>query len=137
MDTRARHCPRPRRASSGSRSKRSLRPPWMARRRASTARLRAPSCTATGASWGGRRSPTSSEAHAARIAYGDLFLARGDAQAALDAYDVYLRRGGGLAEEASFGRVRALRALGRGAEERAATDAFLARWPASAAAPAL
>jgi hypothetical protein len=48
-----------------------------------------------------------------------------------------LVRGGPLAEEASFGRIRALRALGREDDVRAAVSAFLATYPDSALAPSL
>lgn len=71
----------------------------------------------------------SPEAHAALVPYGELLLARSDARGALDAFDRYVARGGPLEEEASFGRIRALRALGRAADERAATEAFVRRFP--------
>jgi hypothetical protein len=72
----------------------------------------------------------SAEALAARVAYGEMLLAPGgDPAAALTAFEDYLARGGALAREAGFGRVRALRALGRLDEERAALDAFLRGFP--------
>lgn len=85
-----------------------------------------------------RRFPGSPEAHAAEVPYGELELgALGHAGQALAAFDRYLVRGGPLAEEASFGRIRALRALGRHDDARAAVSAFLATYPDSALAPSL
>lgn len=85
-----------------------------------------------------RRFSGSPEAHAAEVPYGELELgALGHADAALAAFDRYLVRGGPLAEEASFGRIRALRALGRHDDARAAVSAFLATYPDSALAPSL
>jgi hypothetical protein len=80
----------------------------------------------------------SAEAHAARVPYGELLLgARANPQAALDAFEHYLSSGGALAEEASFGRVRALRALHRTADERAAIESFLHAFPDGPLATAL
>lgn len=82
--------------------------------------------------------PSSAEAHAAFVSLGDIELSQlGDAASALRAFEAYLSTGGVLSEEASFGRIRALEALGRGAEARAAIDAFLAEFPASLHAPGL
>ena len=87
---------------------------------------------------GGQRSVISGEAHAALVPYGELQLSRlGDASGALVSFDRYLAAGGALAEEASFGRVRALRALGRKAEEREAIESYLRRFPNGAAATSL
>jgi hypothetical protein len=55
----------------------------------------------------------------------------------LASFDRYLAQGGPLEEEASFGRIRALRALGRSSEELVAIEAFLRRFPASPLASAL
>jgi hypothetical protein len=72
----------------------------------------------------------SAEALAARVPYGEMLLAPGgDSSSALAAFEDYLARGGALTREASFGRVRALRALGRLDDERAALDAFLRSFP--------
>lgn len=85
-----------------------------------------------------KRFSGSPEAHAAEVPYGELELgALGHPGAALAAFDRYLVRGGPLAEEASFGRIRALRALGRDDDARAAVSAFLATYPDSALAPSL
>lgn len=74
----------------------------------------------------------SAMARPALVALGEVQLERGRAARALAAFDRYLRRAGPLAEDASYGRIRALRALGRdGAAERA-SDEFLRRWPTSA-----
>ena len=75
------------------------------------------------------RHPASVEAHTALVPWGEMLLGRGDATTALDAFDRYVAKGGPLLEEASFGRIRALRALGRVDDARAATDTFVARFP--------
>lgn len=77
------------------------------------------------------QSPHSAEAHAALVPYGELCLDRRAPKAALVAFDRYLAEGGALAEEASFGRIRALRALGQVTKERAAIADFLQSYPAS------
>lgn len=77
------------------------------------------------------RSPHSEEAHAALVPYGELSLDRGAPKAALVAFERYLAKGGALAEEASFGRIRALRALGQATRERAALADFLQAYPDS------
>lgn len=81
--------------------------------------------------------PRSALALAALLSLGEVQLERGRARAALAAFDRYLKRSGPLAEEASFGRIRALRALDRDAAADAATAAFLRRWPRSAYAAKL
>jgi hypothetical protein len=76
------------------------------------------------------RYATSVEAHTALVPYGELQMTRlSDARGALASFDRYLARGGSLEEEASFGRIRALRALGRTSEERVAVEAFVRRFP--------
>ncbi len=81
---------------------------------------------------------TSPEAYAALVPYGEIQLARlGDANAALVSFERYLAGRGPLAVEAAYGRVRALRALGRAAEERAAIEAFVTAYPDFAATPSL
>lgn len=85
-----------------------------------------------------RSHPRSPEAHTAHVALGELELRLRRPEQALRAFDAYLARGGGaLAEEARHGRIRALGALGRGAEERSAIRQFLATHPRSPHAPAL
>jgi hypothetical protein len=79
--------------------------------------------------------PRSPSAGPAWVALGQVELARGRAQAALEALGRY--RGGPLAEEAAYGRIEALRALGRASEERAATERFLATYPGSSYAAKL
>jgi tetratricopeptide (TPR) repeat protein len=75
-------------------------------------------------------SPQSASGGAALVSLGELLLSSlHDAQGALDAFDAYLARGGALSREASFGRVRALRALGRQGEERRAIERFLTEYP--------
>jgi hypothetical protein len=60
---------------------------------------------------------------------GELLLTLHDSQGALNAFDSYLAGGGALAQEARFGRARALRALNRPAEERRAIEHFLTAYP--------
>ena len=74
--------------------------------------------------------PDSAEAHASLVSLGDLELSQlGDAAAALGAFDAYLIKGGTLSQEAEFGRIGALRSLGRSAEEKQAIEGFLAQHP--------
>jgi ferric-dicitrate binding protein FerR (iron transport regulator) len=73
--------------------------------------------------------PQSPSGRAALVSLGELLLSLNDAQGALSAFDSYLVRGGSLAQEALFGRARALRTLNRPAEERAVIDRFLAAYP--------
>lgn len=81
--------------------------------------------------------PRSTSAGPALVALGQVELARGRARAALDAFDRYLERGGPLAEEAAYGRIEALRKLGRAKEEKAAIERFLAKYPGSSYAAKL
>ncbi|MCA9707626.1 MAG: tetratricopeptide repeat protein, partial [Myxococcales bacterium] len=75
------------------------------------------------------RFPASAEAKAARVSLGRLELRRGRAKQALAHFDAYLASAAGeLAEEARYGRIRALRALGRHAQELASIEAFLAEY---------
>jgi TolA-binding protein len=80
-----------------------------------------------------REFPRTREGGVARIAIGQFELASGHADKALAAFDAYLRQRstGNLAEEAAFGRARALRALGRTAAERKAVQSFIERFPGS------
>ena len=80
----------------------------------------------------------SPEGRAALVPLGELQLTDQAAPAAaLASFDRYLLSGGPLDEEATFGRIRSLRALGRASEERAAIDAFLTRFTTSPLAAAL
>ena len=82
--------------------------------------------------------PASGEARASLLSLGDLQLGSlGDATGALRSFDAYLQGGGALAEEASYGRIRALRALGRTDDERASIAAFLLAYPSSVETQAL
>jgi tetratricopeptide (TPR) repeat protein len=74
-------------------------------------------------------SPRSPSGRAALVSLGDLLLTLHDARGALQAFDSYLVGGGTLAQEAAFGRARALRVLNRPAEERRAIERFLAAYP--------
>jgi tetratricopeptide (TPR) repeat protein len=73
--------------------------------------------------------PASPSGRAALVSLGELLLTLHDPQGALNAFDSYLAGGGALAQEASYGRARALRALNRPAEERRAIERFLAAHP--------
>jgi hypothetical protein len=85
-----------------------------------------------------RRYPGSAEARASLVSLGELQLSQlNDARGALTSFDTYLRGGGALAQEARFGRIRALRSLGRHDEERAAIRSYLADYPRSVQAAAL
>ncbi len=79
-----------------------------------------------------RQHPSTPEAHAASVSVGELELRRGRLQAALDAFSRYLRGGGGaLAEEAHWGKIRALHRLHRTAERDAAIDELRRAHPTS------
>ncbi len=74
----------------------------------------------------------SPEAKAAVVSLGRLELQQGRSQAALRHFDAYLARSAGpLVEEARYGRIRALRRLGRQEQERRSIEAFLADHPDS------
>lgn len=81
--------------------------------------------------------PQSPEAHAALVPQGELLLARGHAHDARIAFERYLRSGGALAQEASYGRVRALRKLGEHPMAARAAEEFLRTYPRSALAASL
>jgi outer membrane protein assembly factor BamD (BamD/ComL family) len=76
--------------------------------------------------------PDSTEANAARVSLGQLRLGSGKAKAALALFDDYLRRGGPLAEEALWGKIQALDALGRTSALAATVQALEHRFPRSA-----
>jgi len=74
----------------------------------------------------------STEARSAAISAATIRLDHlGDPRGALRMFDGYLARhgAGALAQEAAWGRCRALRALGREAEELRALEAFVAAYP--------
>jgi TolA-binding protein len=81
--------------------------------------------------------PASGEARLAQVSLAQLQLAQGNAAAALAGFDVYQRSGGALSQEAHYGKIQALRALGRTAEERVEMRRFLARYPKSLQGAAL
>ncbi len=81
-----------------------------------------------------RRHPQAPSAHVARVSIGTIQLDHlGRPAAALRSFDRYLRhrRSGALAQEASFGRLRALRALGRTCAELRGLRDFVKRYPRS------
>ena len=79
-----------------------------------------------------RRHPKSTTARIAAVSVGQLRLSKGDAKGALEAFRRYLDGGkGALAEDAAYGEIRALKALGRKAEAERATREFLSRYPDS------
>ncbi|MEM9462468.1 MAG: tetratricopeptide repeat protein [Myxococcota bacterium] len=74
-------------------------------------------------------SPRSSAARVATVSLGQLYLELGRPKKARAAFERYLARGAGtLSEDAAFGRLRALRALGASSFQ-AAVAKFLARYP--------
>lgn len=73
--------------------------------------------------------PRSAAARTALVTLGQLQLDAGRPKPALKWFDRYLDHGGALAEDAHYGRIRALRALGRTAAEERAIAAFLAAYP--------
>jgi hypothetical protein len=76
--------------------------------------------------------PASAEARAASVSLGRVQLSRGKPKQALVAFDRYLEGGSGtLAEEAHWGRIQALHALGRARDRDAATAAFASKFPGS------
>ncbi len=82
--------------------------------------------------------PKSPESHTVLVALGQLELDRlGQPASALASFDRYLAYGGGLTQEARFGRIRALRALGRVDSEAQAIREYLRHYPASADAGSL
>jgi TolA-binding protein len=84
-----------------------------------------------------RRYPRSGEADLAQVSLAQLQLAQGKAAAALAGFDAYERSGGALAQEAHYGKIQALRALRRTAEERREIQRFLAVYPDSLQVAAL
>lgn len=79
-----------------------------------------------------RRYPRSGWARTARVSLGLIQLDRlGNARGALAQFDAYLAstRVGALAQEASYGRIRSLRRLGRRSAEIRALTAFMRLYP--------
>ncbi|HET9955827.1 MAG TPA: FecR domain-containing protein [Polyangiaceae bacterium] len=83
--------------------------------------------------------PHSAEGRAALLSLAGLLLSPlNDPASALSAYNAYLATGRGtLAAQAEYGRIRALRSLGRTSEEHSATEAFLEHFPNAPEARAL
>lgn len=79
------------------------------------------------------RFPSGNRAATARVRLGQMYLGRGSARSALSQYEAYLasRPSGSLAEEAMWGRARALRALGRRDAERGAWRDLVRAFPNS------
>ena len=73
----------------------------------------------------------SREAITALVSLGDLQLSRlHDPSGALQAFDAYVASGDKLLwREAQYGRIQALRSLGRSTDERRAIEEFLKRYP--------
>ena len=85
-----------------------------------------------------REHADSAEARVALVSLGELQLSQlGDASSALRSFDAYLRGGGALRQEASYGRIRALRRLGKVNEAQAAAAAFITTYPKSVQAATL
>ena len=81
--------------------------------------------------------PKSAEAHLSRLSLAQLELVQGNPAQALAGFEAYERIGGPLLQEAEYGKIQALGALGRTAEEQAEIRRFLARHPKSLQAAAL
>jgi len=82
--------------------------------------------------------PGSPQARNSIVSIGDIQLDHlGQPGRALASFDAYLARTrkGAIAQEAAFGRARALRALGRKGEEIRALESFLAEFPSAIQAP--
>jgi tetratricopeptide (TPR) repeat protein len=74
----------------------------------------------------------------ALVSLGELQLSSlGRPAAALESFERYLAGGGSLTQEARYGRIRALTAVGRTQAAREATDRFLRDYPGSAQAESL
>lgn len=79
-----------------------------------------------------RLHPGTPEARTCLALMGQVYLRHlGKPAAALRFFDRYLRRGGSLAPEAAWGRIRALHRLGRTREAADGCRAFLTRYPRS------
>lgn len=85
-----------------------------------------------------RAYPSSAKARATHVSLAQLYQGPlEDPANALVHFDRYLERGGPLAEEAHYGKIKALRALGRSAAAQAEIDAFLQTYPESVHGDAL
>lgn len=78
-----------------------------------------------------RQHPRSAAAQTARMSLAQLQLDKGSAKDALRSFRGYLKRGGALSEDAAYGEIRALRALGRTSDAKRAARAFTQRYPGS------
>jgi ferric-dicitrate binding protein FerR (iron transport regulator) len=82
--------------------------------------------------------PGSEESKVSMISLGELELGkRNHPAAALEAFTAYLHIGGSLEREARFGKIRALRALGREGDADTESGTFLRDYPNSVQAAAL
>jgi tetratricopeptide (TPR) repeat protein len=82
--------------------------------------------------------PRSKEAHVALLSMGELQLSHlGNASAALRWFQTYVDAGGPLVQEARYGKIRALRQLGRTAQEKREIQRFLSDYPHSVQTPGL
>ena len=68
---------------------------------------------------------------AALVPLAEKYLEIGKPGQALRSFERYIRQGGVVAEEAHYGRIRALGKLGRKAKKQEAIEAFLERYPSS------
>jgi ferric-dicitrate binding protein FerR (iron transport regulator) len=85
-----------------------------------------------------RSYPESGEGRASLVSLGELSLSQlGAPHRALSHFERYLAGGGSLSQEAGYGRIRALRALGREEEARAWGRKFVEKYPDSAQAVSL
>jgi tetratricopeptide (TPR) repeat protein len=73
--------------------------------------------------------PASPEAATVLVTMAKLELNLGSPAPALADFEAYLKGGGPLAPEAMAGKIRALRALGRSADEQAAIEQYLGQYP--------
>ncbi|KIG13979.1 hypothetical protein DB30_07395 [Enhygromyxa salina] len=85
-----------------------------------------------------RAYPSSAKVRTTHVSLAQLYQGPlNDPAKALRHFDRYLKRGGPLAEEAHYGKIRALRSLGQTAAAKTELDAFLQTYPNSAHADAL
>ncbi|HEX6276170.1 MAG TPA: tetratricopeptide repeat protein, partial [Polyangiaceae bacterium] len=83
------------------------------------------------------RHPGSPEARTVLVTIGKLSLDLKQPARALESFETYLAAPGPLGPEALAGKIRALRALGRSADELRAIETYLARYPGGFEAPLL
>ncbi|EDM76338.1 hypothetical protein PPSIR1_18567 [Plesiocystis pacifica SIR-1] len=85
-----------------------------------------------------RSYPSSAKARSAHVSVAQLYLGPLDNPSkAIRHFDRYLKRGGPLAEEAHYGKIRALRKQGQTAKAKTEAAAFLDDYPQSAYADAV